>query len=138
MAKIPIYSPIQVAISSLLSGPCAAVFMVWKNFQGLGNSSGARQTMVWGTLLALLIFAILPFLPEKFPNSALPIGYTAVAMSIVRQHQLTKKAILESESYEVRSNWNVLGISIGCLLVSAAIALSWIFVLVLIGIVNLG
>ena len=137
MPKIPIYSPVQVAVSSLLGGPCAAVFVIWKNFQGFGNSTGARQTIIWGTLLALLIFAIVPFLPEKFPNYGIPLGYTAVAMSIVRQHQWSKKAILESGTYEVRSNWNVLGITIGFLFVSAAIVLSWVFILVFMGIVSL-
>src|SRR2546430_5404072 len=111
VGKTKIYSPIQVAVSSFVGGPFAAVFVLWKNFQGLGSTSRAAQTVLWGTLLALLIFAGVAFLPERFPNYVIPIAYGGAAMSIAQQFQLSKKAILESEQYEIRSNWNVFGIS---------------------------
>ena len=136
--KTKMYSPVQVAVSSLLGGPCAAVFVLWKNFQGLDNSSGATHTIVWGTVLVLLVFLTIPFLPEKFPNSPIPIAYTAVAVSVARKYQLSKKEILESERYEIRSNWNVLGISIAFLFATVAILLSWFLLLDFAGIVNLG
>jgi uncharacterized membrane protein len=136
--KIRLYTPVQVAVSSLLGGPCAAVFVLWKNFQGLGNSSNATRTIVWGAFLALLVFLIIPFLPEKFPNFAIPAAYTGLAVSVNRQYQLSKKDILESEQHEIRSNWNVFGVSIGFLVATMAVLLSWILLLDFAGIVSLG
>ena len=138
VSKIKLYTPAQVAVSSLLGGPCAAVFVLWKNFRGLGKSSNATHAIVWGTFLALLVFLIVPFLPEKFPNVVVPAAYTGVAMSVNRQYQLSKKEILESERYEIRSNWNVLGISIAFLFATVAVLLSWFLFLDFVGIVNLG
>jgi hypothetical protein len=45
---------------------------------------------------------------------------------------------LESEQHEIRSNWNVLGISIGFLFATIAVLLSWILLLDFAGIVSLG
>ena len=138
VSKIKLYTPGQVAVSSLLGGPFAAVFVLWKNFQGLGKSSNATHTIVWGTFLALFVFLIVPFLPEKFPNFVVPAAYTGVAISVNRQYQLSKKEILESERYEIRSNWNVLGISIAFLFATVAILLLWVILLLFAGIIDLG
>jgi hypothetical protein len=130
VTKTKIYSPLQVLAASFVGGPFAAVFVLWKNFQGLGRSSRAAHTLLWGILLALLIFAILPFLPDKFPNSPIPIAYSVAAMSIAQQSQLSKKAILESEQYEMHSNWNVFGISVGFLVVTAVIVIAALYFMV--------
>ena len=135
--KIKIYSPVQIGVSSFIGGPCAAVFVLWKNFQGMGKGSAAIKTLVWGGLLVLLILLVLPFLPEKFPNSAIPIATIISAVSVARQSQLSKKAIVESERYKIHSNWNVLGVSLCSILVFLVIFGSYFFLLVLMGIVSI-
>jgi hypothetical protein len=136
--KIRVYSPVQVGICSFVGGPIAAVFVLWKNFQSLGKNSLAKQTLAWGVLLTLLLFSTIPFLPEKFPNTIIPLAYTAFALSINRQHQMSKKAISASELHQVHSGWNVLGISVGFLVATLAVLALWILLLDYLDIVSLG
>jgi hypothetical protein len=135
--KIRMYSPVQVGICSFVGGPCAAVFVLWKNFQSLGKNSFARQTLVWGLLLTLLIFSTIPFLPEKFPNTAIPVAYTAFALAINRQRQMSKKEISASALHEVHSGWNVLGISVSFLVATLVALVLWILLLDYLGIASL-
>jgi hypothetical protein len=137
VSKIKVYSPVQVLVGSFVGGPFAAVFVLWRNFLALGNTVGATQTIIWGTLLALLVFVALPFLPEKFPNSAIPVAYAATAYLVAQQCQISKEDITKSGQYELRSNWNVLGVSLGFLLASFSVVMVWLFLLDRIGVVRL-
>jgi hypothetical protein len=132
------YSPVQVGLCSFVGGPIAAVFVLWKNFQSLGKNSLAKQTLAWGSLLTLLLFSTIPFLPEKFPNIVIPVAYTAFALSINRQHQMSKKDISASETHQVYSGWNVLGISVGFLVATLAVLVLWILLLDYLDIASLG
>ena len=58
-------------------------------------------------------------------------------MSIAQQFQLSKKAILGSEHYEIHSNWNVFGISVGFLVVTAVTVIAVIFLLDHFGVIDL-
>ncbi len=129
MSKIRIYSPTQVAVGSFGGGPIATVYALWTNFRSLDNRSGAKQTIVWGSVFVVGLFLILPFLPDKFPNYAIPVAYSMTARLIAEKFQMTKTAILQSERYEFQSNWNVLGISIGFLIAFLIIAVAWLFAL---------
>jgi hypothetical protein len=130
MDKIPLYSPIQVGVSAFVGGPFGAVFTLWKNFRALGNERAATHTLIGGAVFIVAVLAVVPFLPDKFPNSPIPIAYTVAAIVIARQYQLTKQAIRESEQYQFRSNWNVFGISIGFMFLFLAVIGLWIFALI--------
>jgi hypothetical protein len=136
--KIRMYSPVQVGICSFVGGPIAAVFVLWKNFQSLDKNSLAKQTLAWGSLLTLLIFSTIPFLPEKFPNIVIPLAYTSFALAINRQHQMSKKDISASELHQVHSGWNVLGISVGFLVATLVVLVLWILLLDFLDIASLG
>jgi len=133
MIKTKIYSPKQIYISAFLGGPFAMVFVLKKNFDALGSKTGSKKTIIWGVIFNLLLFSLLPFLPEKFPNLILPIAYSVAAMQIAEKYQMSKKAISDSQQYGFQSNWNVFGMSIGFL-----IATFVIFMLGLIGLQSLG
>jgi hypothetical protein len=136
--KPKVYSPNQVGIASFVGGPFAMIFVLWNNFIVLGNRSGAMQTLVWGFLFIVALLAILPFLPEKFPNYAIPVAYTVVARIVAEKFQLSKQAILKSEQYAFQSAWNVAGISIGFLVAFFAVVFVEIMGLAQIDILSLG
>jgi hypothetical protein len=127
--KIKLYSPTQVTIGSFMGGPFASVYMLWQNFQSLGNRHAANRSLVWGAIFIVAVLVVIPILPERFPNSALPIAYSVGARFIAEKLQMTKQAIIESDRYGFQSNWNVFGTSIGFLLAFAVIALAWVLAL---------
>jgi hypothetical protein len=136
MDKTKIYSPNQVAAGSFLGAPGAAVYLLWKNFKSLGNSSAAKRTLAWGSVLIVLLLAALPFIPSNFPNYAIPIAYTIIARLLAERLQMSKQAIADSEQYQFQSNWNVFGVAIGFLAAFAVVAFVFIFVLIQLGIYN--
>jgi hypothetical protein len=133
MNKTKIYSPKQIYCSAFLGGPFAMVYVLKKNFDALGNRASSKKTIIFGSIFNILLFLLLPFLPKNFPHMVLPIICSVVAMQIAEKHQMSKKAILDSEQYGFQSNWNVLGISIGFF-----IAFILIFGLGLLGLIRLG
>jgi hypothetical protein len=137
MDKIPVYSPTQVGVSAFVGGPFAVVFTLWKNFIALGERHAATQTLIWGALFNVAVLAVIPVLPDKFPNTAIPIAYTVAAYLMARRYQLTKQAIRESEQYRYRSNWNVFGISVGFMLLFLAVIALWLFGLSWLGLIKL-
>jgi len=136
MDKIKLYSPIQVGLAAFFGGPLAAVYTIWQNFRALGNRSAAAQTMLWGGLLLVLLIGILPFLPDKFPNLAIPIATLVAAQLVASKLQMSKQAILESDTYGFQSNWLVVGVCVICIVIFFAVALAWIFALIALDVIK--
>ena len=135
--KIKLYSPTQVTVGSFAGGPFAVVYMLWMNFRALGDEAEARMTLIWGFVFVVAVFAILPVLPEKFPNYVLPVIYSLGARLVAERFHLTKQAIKQSDRYGFQSNWNVFGISVGFLLAFMALAVGFVLGLDEIGLIKL-
>jgi hypothetical protein len=129
MEKKRFYSPTQAAVASFFGGPGAFVYTLWSNFRALDKEKEARQVLLAGTAFLLVVFAIVPFLPEKFPNYVIPISYTVTARLIVEKYQLSKRAIQESERFGFASAWNVFGISVGFLVSFFLVFMIWMLAL---------
>ena len=137
MDRIKLYSPTQVMVGSFVGGPFAVVYLLWMNFRALGDEPEAKRTLIWGVVFVAAVFAILPMLPEKFPNYVLPVIYSLGARLVAERFHLTKQAIKESDRYGFQSNWNVLGISIGFLLAFIVLAVGFVLALDEIGLIKL-
>jgi hypothetical protein len=111
------------------------VFVLKKNFDALGNKSVARRTVVFGVLFIVLLFALLPFLPAKFPNVVLPLAYSLTARTIAERYQMSKQAIRDSEQFGFRSVWNVAGISLGFFMLFLVVIVSGTFALQELGLI---
>jgi hypothetical protein len=135
LAKKKIYSPNQVLAGSLLGGPLAMVYVLWKNFQVLENPHGMRQILFWGSIFIVIMIAFAPLLPNSWPDYALPIGYSLAARSLAESYQMTKQAIAESQSYEFQSIWNVVAVSIGLLIAMIIVTLTIFLGLAAIGLI---
>src|SRR5215475_7039667 len=132
MDQIKVYSPNQVAFGTFVGGPVAGAFVLWSNFRAVGNNVGARQTLIWGALLALLLLLVVPFLPDKLPGTGMPIvvALSLTARALADKYQLSKSAIQESEQYAFQSNWYLFGISIVMLVAFFTVFFLWVFALV--------
>lgn len=111
-ARQPLYTPRQVYTGSMLGGPFAAVYFVWKNFKTLADERRSRRTLVLGGTLSALFLLVLPLLPEKTPNMVIPIAYSGFAFYMVKTFQQTKEQIARSEAFTFQSNWRVVGVSL--------------------------
>jgi len=132
-----LYSPRQAMMASFFGGPFAAVYVVRSNYRELKNATSFRAALRWGALLIVALLLILPFLPEKFPNTAIPLGYSLAVGQLVEKNQMTKEAISKSETYMFQSNWRVAGVAALSLLLFLAVSLVWMLALEQFGLVSL-
>jgi len=135
VGKAKLYSPRQVGVSAFVGGPFAAVYVLKRNYDALGDKKASRQILIGGIIFNVILFAMLPFLPDRFPGSVIPIAYTVSTWQTTAKHQIPQ-AVKESLDYEFKSNWNVLGISLGWLVVFLLLCLLWIMGLEAIGLVE--
>ena len=136
MEKKPVYSPKQIFAGSFLGGPIAMVYFLRNNFQNLGNTSAATQTLWWGILFNIAIVASLPFLPSRFPNYVIPIVYSLTARRIASAKQMEKESIAASTEFCFQSNWKVVGLSVAFLLIALLVWFAAFFLLIQFRIIN--
>lgn len=129
-----VYSPTQAAAGAFIGGPLASVVFLKHNFRVLENPTGERNTLIYGALVLVAILAILPFLPERFPNLAIPLATIVVTRLLVEKYQATKESVLQSESLEFQSNWLVFGIGLACMIIFLVLVFALFFALDSLGI----
>lgn len=129
MTQARLFSPNQIGAGSFLGGPFAAVYFLWSNFTALGKPGAARATLLWGGLFTALTLAVLPFLPEKFPNMLIPLTYTVAARMVAEKNQLSKQAIAQSQEFDFQPIGTVVGLSIGSLVAMLVVIFVWFLVL---------
>ena len=137
VSSAALYTPFQVRLASFIGGPFAAVYTLHYNFRHLGRERETRLTLYWGVGFILGLLALIPFLPDKFPNTVIPIAYTIAAGNLAASKQLSKKAILASSSYVRCSGWNVAAVCVISLIGFCAIMFPLLFALDGLGIINL-
>ena len=130
MEKLKLFSPFQVACASFFGGPIAAVYALKKNYEVLGQPKEARETLTAGIVFIILLVIVLPFLPDKFPNFAIPAGYTSAAYAITKRFQLPKPG----SNFEAQGIGGIVALCVVCLIVFLAIAFAYIFLLSLLGV----
>lgn len=130
------YSPRQIAIGTFFGGPLAAIYFLKGNFDTLGKDELSKKTMLIGSVVAIFLIAIMPFVPESTPNSVIPILYLIPVIMLVKSHQLTKVEISESTEFSFQSSWKVFGMSLVWMFVFLIVAVAFMFALDVTGVVN--
>jgi len=74
MSKNKVYSPTQGALGAFLGGSLASLYFIKQNYSALNNDEAISKTLLFGGILVFAVLAVLPFLPEDFPNMAIPIA----------------------------------------------------------------
>ena len=124
-----LYSPGQIALAAFLGSPLAACWFWSRNYMRLGQSSRSTQCLIWGTAGTAALLTICFFLPERFPNQAIPIGYTFGLLRAAKQTHGSIVAEHLSAGGRLGSWWTVVGISLLVLVVVLAILFGVILVL---------
>ena len=124
MNKLKIYSPYQILLGSFWGGPIAGVYFLYRNYILLDNHKYAKKTILLGSFLILVLLGLIPFLPEKFPHTAIPLFYSFLAKQLATQTQLSKEDIKNNKNYLFESNWKIFGIGILTLFIFLAISIA--------------
>lgn len=132
-----VLSPNQILGSSLWGGPIAAVYYLRRNYLALGKEELAQKALILGVIFIALLLGLIPFLPEKFPNMALPLIYCLSAKQIATTTQLEKINIEQNDAYTFESNWKILGVGFLTLISFLVISILVIFMLDAIGFLSL-
>jgi hypothetical protein len=111
-----LYSPGQIALAAVLGSPLAACWFFACNFRELGQPKTAKHYLIWGGIGTAVLLVIAFFLPDRFPNSILPIAYTAGLFQAAKQLHGTTVARHISAGGRLGSWWSVVGISLLCLI----------------------
>ena len=135
MAKQKIYSPNQVLAASLLGGPMAMIYALWKNFQTLENPHGMRQILIWGSIFIIVMMLFSPLMQNGWQDYVLPFGYSLAGWSLAKNFQMSKQAIAASQTYGFQSAWNVIAVSVVFLVAMIIVAFTWFMVLVAVGLI---
>jgi hypothetical protein len=117
-----IFSLKQVGAGTFLGGPLAAIYFLKKNCDALGQREKSRNIVMAGGFLTLCLIALLPFLPESFPNAAIPAGYTAGATAYARQ------LIPDAEGFGKFSGWRVFGVALLCIVLFLAMVIAFFMI----------
>jgi len=116
-----LYSPGQIALAALLGSPLAACWFWSRNYRQLDQPRSANQCLIWGIAGTAVLLTVSFFLPEHFPNSAIPIGYTMGLRQAAKQIHGDTITQHISAGGRLGSWWAVVGVSIGCLLLVLAV-----------------
>jgi hypothetical protein len=128
-----IFSPNQVLATSLLGGPMAMVYVLWKNFQTLENPHGMHQILFWGSIFNIALMLFSPLLSNSWLRLVIPFAYPLAAWSLAESFQMSKQAIVDSQAYEFQTAWNVIAVGIVFMVAMIVVAFAWFFVLVAVG-----
>lgn len=122
----PLYSPGQVAGATFLGSPIAGCWLLAANFRELGKFDARRNTLLAGALATIAVMVLALTLPDNFPNLVLPLAYTIALRQTAEWLQGPDFRLHLAEPGSKHSNWRVVGIGVGWMI---------IFVVVMFGIV---
>lgn len=129
--NIKLYTTGWVGFATYLGGPLAGAYLMSKNFENLNKKEFASNTLRAGIVATLLLFGILPFIPEstmdQIPNSIIPITYTSVIYGFMTKYQDKDiKEHLKNNGIK-QSGWKATGIAI----LSFVISMVYFFALIM-------
>src|SRR6266566_286178 len=82
-AQGKLFSLGQIMLATFLGTPLAGSLLVAQNYRLLQKSSAAWQSIAYGIVSTVILFIVAFLLPEKFPNSLLPVIYCFAMRQLV-------------------------------------------------------
>ena len=83
--NVAMYSPRQIFLASFVGGPAAAAWFISRNYRALSRPERVRQSLVLGGVAMGALMLLVFLLPQKTPNNALPIVYSAAIYYYARK-----------------------------------------------------
>jgi hypothetical protein len=70
-----LYSIGQITAATFVGSPLAGCLLLAHNYRVLRQSRAALYSLMCGVVATVIVFVGASWLPESFPNAALPVGY---------------------------------------------------------------
>lgn len=134
--SVSLYAMSGILTATFFGGPLAGCYLMSKNFENLGRKDLAQKTIKIGIISNLLIFGVIPFIPEsiidKVPRSVIPTIFVAIIYYYVNLFQ--KKNIDEHirAGGKKYSFWKAFGIAIVSGVITVICLFLWILLKVII------
>ena len=124
MSQNKVYSPTQAALGSFIGGPIASVYFVFQNYHAINKAELASKALTFGGAIVVFLVALLPFLPDDFPNMVIPLVTVVLTRVMVEKYQFDRKTIVEDENLNFHSGWRVfiIGVISFCLFIVSAMS----------------
>jgi len=121
-AELKLYSPGQVAGAAFLGSPIAGFWLVAGNYRALERTGAARQSLAWGVLATIGVFAIALALPPSWPDHLLPLAYTEATRQAAKRLQGAAFQAHVDAGGAKQSSWRVLALGVEFLVAVLALA----------------
>jgi uncharacterized membrane protein YeaQ/YmgE (transglycosylase-associated protein family) len=116
-----LYSIAQITVATFVGSPIAGCLLLAHNFRELGVAKAAWHSLIWGVVSTIILLVVASWLPEKFPNAALPVGY-CFAMRQVSTHFQGSSISKHLSAGGKKGSWAAtVGIGVACLVLLFAV-----------------
>jgi hypothetical protein len=125
---VRLYSPAQITAATVIGAPIAGAVLLARNYARLGDAVSGRKALLWGGCVTAGLLVVSLFLPDRFPNSVLPIGYSA-AMYQLAKHLMGERLVSHITAGGARgSTWVAVGVGMASLLVIVVlmVGIAWV------------
>jgi hypothetical protein len=130
-ALAPVYTPTQIALGTFVGGVVGFVYFLRANFVALGKPDAARNTVLGGAALFVVVLGLALALPQGGGSIGITIAMMGLARWIAERYQMSKDAIAASADHEFHSSWRVFGIALACLALNVVIVVGTIMAITL-------
>jgi len=131
--KEKFYTLNQIMIATVLGGPIAGGYLMYQNYNKIGEEEGAKSIIIWSMVCTYFLFGTLILLPESItayiPRMVIPWMNGAIAYYIAKKYQydfLNEHEVQHGSFYKV---WRSLWLGIVCALVTVIMIIPLVFFL---------
>jgi hypothetical protein len=110
-----VYSIRQITAATFLGTPLAGAILMAGNATAFGEAQRRRSYLIGGAVATVLVFVVALLLPDRFPNSVLPLAYTLALQAVATRLQGANVQAQLTAGSRHHSNWRVLGVGVACL-----------------------
>jgi hypothetical protein len=126
--NIKIYSPLQVLVIALCSGPVGAVYALARNSSELGRTAESLVTVVLGGVIFLSYVLLFPFSPFEISLLAIPAVTCGAAYWFAKRGQTPERTRKIMHRFEPETRIKVAAVIGGALAATLATCFVWISV----------
>jgi cytochrome c-type biogenesis protein CcmH/NrfG len=121
---LPLYSTTQIGVATFFGSALAGAWLAAGNYKAVAQPRQAARVWWLGIVVTTVTMAVAFVLPDRFPNSILPLAVAFGARAMAEQRFGAVVKAYQAEGGELRSWWRVAGISVlSAVIVLAVIAL---------------
>ncbi|MCX6328136.1 MAG: hypothetical protein NTZ85_01295 [Bacteroidia bacterium] len=128
-----LYSIAEITISTYFGGPLVAGWFARQNYINLGKKDAGNWALIIGIILTIFIIIGIIEIPQnifdKIPNPLIPAIYTGIIYFLIKNLQGEAIEEHKKKNGEFYSVWNVVGISLLCAIILAAMFFGFAYLL---------